>query len=425
MKKEKSNTSLYLPALRAKMGDWIYYISFMKMKEIAARVDFAEDIHESKSLNDLLQRAVTSRTSEIVRYLQTQKQRFFNSIIIGVYGGSPKWVELTLRGNAKLSLSDLPDYLIGSVGYLLLSGKEKLFAIDGQHRVAAIDGAVKVDKPLEDEEVAIIFVSAKQDPANRQRTRRLFSTLNRYAKPVGQRDIIALDEDDTIAIITRRMVDEYKLFEDERINTKVLGKSIPTNDDRCITTIVSLYDTLGIILKDKTAAEWKDFLRIRPDDITITNYYRKAVRYWNGLQKYFTALKLLKENELTISDLRNKDGGHLLFRPVGLQIISEVVKLFMENGLAQNTALRRISEVKLALSSKPWAGLLWETISKRMITRKENQDIAKKLLFYMAKGNLASIQTDETKLTKAYASAINWEDDIKKLKLPPRIGERA
>ena len=423
MKKEKTNISLYLPALRAKMGDWIYYITFMKMKEIAVRVDFAKDIHESKSLNDLLQRAVTSRSSDIVRYLQTQKQRFFNSIIIGVYGGSPKWFELTLKGNAKFSLGDLPDYLIGSAGYLLLSGKENLFAIDGQHRVAAINDAVKLDQALEDEEVAVIFVSAKQDPTNRQRTRRLFSTLNRYAKPVGQRDIVALDEDDIIAIITRKMINEYNLFKDERINTKVLGKSIPTNDDRCITTIVSLYDILNIILRNKTPEEWKNFLRIRPDEDIITQYYKQATVYWDNLQTFSKELHSVRLDKVEIKTLRNKAGGHLLFRPIGLQIVTEVTKLFMDKGLSQKAALQRISKVDLELSSKPWAGLLWEPIKKRMITRKENQKVAKKLLFYMAKGNLALIKTDEIKLKEEYASAINWEDLLENLQLPPRISK--
>lgn len=75
MKKEKTHKELFLPALRAKMGDWIYYISFMRMKNVAERVDIAADIHESKSLNELLQRAVTSRTKEIINYLVTQEQR--------------------------------------------------------------------------------------------------------------------------------------------------------------------------------------------------------------------------------------------------------------------------------------------------------------------------------------------------------------
>ena len=29
---------LFLPALRATMGDWVYYVSFMRMGDIASRV---------------------------------------------------------------------------------------------------------------------------------------------------------------------------------------------------------------------------------------------------------------------------------------------------------------------------------------------------------------------------------------------------
>ncbi len=34
-KPDSEKSSLTLPALRATMGDWIYYISFMRMKDVA------------------------------------------------------------------------------------------------------------------------------------------------------------------------------------------------------------------------------------------------------------------------------------------------------------------------------------------------------------------------------------------------------
>ncbi len=405
------------------MGDWIYYISFMRMKDIAARVDIVVDIHETKSLNDLLQRAVTSRTKEIVQYLHTQNQRFFNSIIIGVYNGSPQWYELSVRQNDKVKNAQLPDYLEGTIGYLRFNGKEDLFAIDGQHRVYAITEAVRSRDTLQDEEVAIIFVPAKQDTTSRQRTRRLFSTLNRRAKPVKPRDIVALDEDDAIAIITRMMIDNYGLFKHGRINSEVLGKSIPTNDNKSITTIVSLYDTLDIILQDKANTEWKSFLSVRPSDDVIDIYYKKAIAYWDGLQKNFEELNSIGKDKLKISHVRNKNGGHLLFRPVGLQIITEAIRRLKESGISQNVALRRLSQVNLQLSKKPWSGLLWESIKKRMITKKENKEVAWKLLYYMGKGDLSKIKSDEARLKEDYASAVNWTRDLSQFTLPPRAGE--
>lgn len=56
---------LALPALRARMGDWVYYICFLKMRDIAERISIAGEIHKTKSLQDLLQRELTRRSSEI------------------------------------------------------------------------------------------------------------------------------------------------------------------------------------------------------------------------------------------------------------------------------------------------------------------------------------------------------------------------
>ena len=59
---------LFLPALRARMGDWIYYIALMSMKEAASRVSVAADIHTSTPLKDLLQRTLTSNSNRITEH---------------------------------------------------------------------------------------------------------------------------------------------------------------------------------------------------------------------------------------------------------------------------------------------------------------------------------------------------------------------
>ena len=75
------------------------------------------------------------------------------------------------------------------MGILKLSGKEKLFAIEGQHRV---EGIKRLAEQIGDEEfgkmpdeLCVIFVAHKRSPAGMRRTQRLFSTLNRHTKPVG------------------------------------------------------------------------------------------------------------------------------------------------------------------------------------------------------------------------------------------------
>ena len=207
---------LFLPALRAKMGDWIYYITLMNMKEVASRVSVADDIHSSASLKELLQRMLANNSKRFTEYLLSQEQRFFNAIVIGSFGGSPNWHDLSVRG--RKGVADIPEHPEGSMGFLELSGDEALFAIDGQYRVKGIKEANVRDRSLEKEEVCAIFVKGvpaserHKDPDGFERTRRLFSTLNRYAKPINKRDIIAFDKDDVVAVVTRRLLEEHPLL---------------------------------------------------------------------------------------------------------------------------------------------------------------------------------------------------------------------
>ena len=50
------------------------------------------------------------------------------------------------------------------------------------------------------DEVSVIFVAHEATSQGLERTRRLFTTLNKTDRPVSKGDIIALDEDDVVAI---------------------------------------------------------------------------------------------------------------------------------------------------------------------------------------------------------------------------------
>jgi DNA sulfur modification protein DndB len=40
----------YVPALRGHLGDWEYYVTIMKLTDVANRVQFAEQLHPNKEL---------------------------------------------------------------------------------------------------------------------------------------------------------------------------------------------------------------------------------------------------------------------------------------------------------------------------------------------------------------------------------------
>ena len=403
---------LHLPALRAHMGDWVYYISFMPMSEIANRISIAESIHSAETLRELLQRQLTNRSGEIQAYLQSQPQRFFNALVVGTYGGHPQWHEVTIR-KIETRIGEAPEYLEGALGILTLQGTEKLFAIDGQHRVAGIEKAVEEKPELGNEEVCVLFVAGviaekrSDDEQGFERTRRLFTTLNRYAKPVSKRDIIALDEDDVIAITTRELVEKLPVFRN-KISVKKT-KSLSVSDRTSLTTIVAIYDSLDIYLRTQPRG-WTKYKRERPDDQAVAGFYDRAEELFDALCDHYPPLVKLRESdpeEEVASRYRTANGGHLLFRPIGFQMVVRTIRVLMDQKEPLKSAVGAVSKVPVQLAKAPWAGLLWDTSNERMLTAPENQRAAQRLMLYSAGGDLAALSSSEVQLRVELAGVLN------------------
>lgn len=383
------------------------------MKEIANRLSIAQDIHKNRNLSVLIQRRVTDRSATIATYLRAQPQRFFNAIIVGVYGGSPEWYELSVEQSGFFNPDDMSIHALGSLGILKLDGGEKLFAIDGQHRLAGIKEALKDPgsaQELNDEEICTIFLAA--DVTKRpglERTRRLFSTLNRWAKAVDMMDIIALDEDDAVAIITRRLMEDFHLFKGHRISI-IKGKALPVTDNKSFTNITALYEVNDMTLATQRGKKWTDYKRFRPSDDELDNCYRKSVKFWNLMIKYFPPLKNIKESteEMGVAgNYRHRQGGHLLFRTIGLLVITKAIRMAAEAGGTQAKWISKLAKVPLDLAEEPWTGLLWDPIRRLMIVRKENQNTATYLLLYMIGIDLALFKINTEQLKERYAGALN------------------
>lgn len=401
---------LKVPGLRARMGDWIYYISFLRLKDVADRVSIAQKLHTSKALRDLIQREVDQsvHSGSIRRYLLQQDQRLFNALVIAVYGGAPAWVELKIDDTGKTGMGTLPNYMKGALGVLVFDGTEKLFAVDGQHRVVGIKRAVSEKQALGDEEVCVVFIGHSNDRKGLQRTRRLFTTLNRYAKPVNKTEIIALDEDDAMAIVTRRLLESYRLLKNFTSIKK--GKSIPAGDRRNLTTIVTVYDAL-----DKYFGwgrkEWKDFKKQRPSERQLDDFYGQSTELWEGIVLEFSPLKELlsstPEDEISFKYRNRSTGGHLIFRPVGLLMIISVIRYLKAEGKTLKQAISRVAAAPMSLSEQPWSGLLWDSANHRMTVSSENQRVASRLLFHGAGGRLSLLKTTADKLRTEWAGIID------------------
>lgn len=410
---------LILPALRGIMGDWIYYSCLMSIDDIGARVSFADDIHKNDKLSEMIQRQLKrGRSDQIASYLRNQEERFFNSLVIATYGGAPNWSALDdLKSDTRTDfVGKLDEETVSSVGFLTLTGREKLFAIDGQHRLAGIKKAVRAgleqDPP---DDVSVIFVAHKKTAKGLQRTRRLFTTLNKTAKPVSKGDIIALDEDDVMAITVRRLIEESDYFGGTRI-AFVASNNLPATNVTSLTTIGNLYDILtALFTKFDTELKSKkmDLQFQRPTDEELDEYFNLATAYFGLLGAGFPALQEFfeaKSTEEVVKKHRGNHGGDVCYRPLGLAIFSEIIAK-LSNDYEIEDAVDLASNLPTKLSEAPYRGLMWDPSGKRIIG--SNSVTLREVLLYM----IGEAKLKESTLLERYRNALGQDDAV----LPDRV----
>jgi len=401
-----------IPAIQGAIGDWTYYITNLSFKQVSEKVERIDDkLHKSRTLSDLIQRSITENYKSIRQYILGQDQRFFNSLVLAVYDDYPKWKSLKVE-------VDEEEY--HSFGVLEFPGPHKIFPVDGQHRVEGIKAALEENPMLAEETIPVIFIGHRNDVAGKERTRRLFSTLNRYAKPVTMDDIIALDEDDSIAIATRNLLENFNLFTDKRV-TKSKNKAIPDTDRSSLTSIITLYQCNKELLKQfrlnaqfRSKQSLDEYLKFRPEEEEITSFVRFCESVWTSFSEEMEVIQayLSSEEDQAAAPFRNKDnGGNLLFRPVGiLPFIQAVIEIHRRSGDSVDYVLNKFDQLDLTLDQKPWRNVLWNPNEKTMIMG--SGGLVKLLLIYLYGDDLIR-PSEERRLIDKYADKTGFEGENK------------
>lgn len=409
--------SIDIPAIRGYMGSIIYYTATFTFKQIAERVSPIDDeLYTSSSLRDQIQRSLTKNYVSIKNYILTQKEHFFNALVLAIYDGEPTWNEL------ELDFKGIDYY---SMGFLRLNGEEKIFPVDGQHRVEGIREAIKENPELEDETITVIFIGHHNDKEGKEKTRRIFSTLNRYAKPVKPGDIIALDEDDTVAIVTRNLLETYPLFINDNVKADLKGsKALSDNDTKSFTSLLTLYDTNRIIYtyyksrnnkqeKIYNSTKISEFLKFRPEQEELDAFEGYLRNFWNqfcnifpGMGDYISA----SADPTAASRFRNKNNGGLLyFRPVALpKLVKAICETCLRKKISLESCMQGYASIEMVISNNPWIGILWNIRNKTMITSNKTV-ILSMLMFIYDESLLTPKELDNFK--KSYAKALEVHID--------------
>lgn len=398
-----------IPVIRGELGGREYYIGKMTFQELASKVQFYTDLETNTELDTLLQRELTRRSEDMKTYLLKQPERFYGAIIVAAWGGRPAYVRVRMEDHPLLD----DDF---EFGLLKFDGRQEFFALDGQHRLRSIKDAIDVDGSLRTEEVSVVIVTHERTEEGNVKTRRLFHTLNRYARPTTTGENIALDEDNVVSICTRMLLKSGIAFLSPPYIEHKQKNLTKTQVDK-FTSLAALYDFNKAVL-DAIYPFDKDYLRFRPDASHVENVYSAISQFWIELRDRVEELRQVESQTKTAGQFREPEvlgNGHLLFRPIGLRIYGHVIAMALSENDAVPiqcgeqigpeicvAAIDRVAALPLTLGELPWRSTILR--GGRIATGPWR--LAMRLACYM----LDVGQPDAKKLLEDYRSHLDDEE---------------
>jgi DNA sulfur modification protein DndB len=393
------------------MGDWTYYTTVMAVNDLVQYVRFAEELSPNKDLDSMLQRELTTRAREIAQYLASNDQRFFGSLIIAALDGKPRFRPVTL-GDPILDDG-------GRMGVLQFDGSEQYYALDGQHRLAAFQIELKRDpERYKEDQVSAIVICHDSDQKGLARARRLFTTVNRYAKKTSPATHTAMSEDDGVALVTRRLIREHELFR-SRIKVMVVkkgkhllatGNAMSPADSFYLMAIESFRKCNAELIPEHLVGEFRKQQQI-PSFESLEEAYIQISESWDKLIKAVDPWRELLKPDATVKKYRIRAGGHILVRPIGITAFVGAVADDLPSLTIKHikTVVSRFSDV----SESPWSGVLWNSTTKKMNVTVAAEKLARRLWRY-----LLGLDEDKAKLIHDWRAMVEPGNIATTIRLP-------
>ena len=340
----------------------------MHVGELLKHITIPKDMPgwETMSIEERYQRDINiSRVKrDIAPYFSNDDHRFSSALILAVLNDEGMQFEpLDSIGN----ISKLPHLYKASaenIGFITLSGGEVFVPLDGQHRAKALQYAisgtddnnvaisgVKANHTLATEDVAVILVRFDEDGS-----RRIFNKVNRYAKPTPRGQNLITDDDDKVAVVTRRLVSNEDVLPARlvRFQSNTLSAKAPE-----FTTLSTLYDANMAIIREKFPIAGK------PESATDEQaelFFEELLRVWQ---------LLLGEVELFSQSVADptEDGDQvrmsvraetLLGKPVAQLTLVRAFLMMSDRceGVSEKALCARLNKIDWCVDNEMWHGVL-------------------------------------------------------------------
>lgn len=352
--------AIVIPAIRGKLGNTEYYETTMKVRDLvhAVRPPREMDGWANFSIEERMQREpdVKRIQSQLAPYIAKNADRFFGSIIVLVYKG-----EITFEAMSDLAKNIPAAYKQNAqrIGFITIDGGT-LIVLDGQHRHLAlrmvqqgeVEGACAGE--VGEDEVCVIFITFESE----LKTRRIFNTVNRYAKQTSRGDNIITSEDDGYAIVSRRLLRDGEPLgkPSDIVNWK---SNTLTKRSTQLTTISAVYETVKLILRLHNVEKLPE--QERPTEEELDSYLGYCAEVWDALLQSIHHYKIAVSDPAKIPDMRDDAARTaLLFKPAAqIALVDAVLRAVDIGGLKIPEAIVRANRIEnWSMDADVWRGVI-------------------------------------------------------------------
>ena len=412
-------------AMKGKLGSTEYFILAMKAKELVEKTIIPSEIEgwEDMTLEEKEQRDINyGRVKNLIApYLASDKDRFFGAIILTAKNMGPSNFE-PIADVATKGLPNLYKTQAQLMGFLTFTGGEELIPLDGQHRLKAIKFAIEGKdersnaipditpcSQLANDDVTVILI-----PYDNEKARKIFTKVNRYAKPTTTGQNLVTDDDDIIAVLSRAIANELITARLVKYKANTLSEK-----DFYFTTLATVAECNEAILQATFAEKIE---RAKPIDNEKKHLYQDKVKeIWEYLSQNITLFADMLEDKDEQGDDKRRElrRDYLLGKPVPqaclFKAFSRLTNLESGQGkLTKKEAVDKLNAINWAIAAPEWDRLL---ISGGKII-KGNARLATDIICYRA-GEILNEEQKGSLLDK-YRQLFP-DDKQDKIALPPLL----
>lgn len=405
-----------IAALHGKFGETEYYLTTMSVGEFVRTVRLPKEVPgwEDLTLEEKYQRDININRvrKDIAPYFASDADRFSGALILAVMHDDGMVFEPLTKFGSRSGVPELYKSASNNMGFLTLSGSEILVPLDGQHRAKAfkfaIDGAddnnrplpgVKANTDLAKDEVSVILV--RYDKVG---SRRIFSKVNRYAKPTTKSDNLITDDDDAIAVISRQLLGEDGVLDSRmvRLGANTLNKTAPE-----FTTLATFYNATEAIAKEMVTGKNK------PQNMDLEQ--RECVKEQIIRPIWEILLSRIDLWASAISDPSEKGDDrraeireqHILGRPIGQLALVHAFLTMRRHcaGIPDDDLCNRLNCINWDLNDAMWQGVLMNP-NGRIMSGKTTTTYAAEFIAHLGG---AGLNTEVREKLLEHIHGANWK----------------